>query len=284
MKVLVTGKNGQLGQELRVISKYDNDAIWSFYGKKELDITSWDNVEVILLRENPDVVVNCAAYTKVDQAEKEQKEAYSVNVAGTKNLALMTNRIQARYIHISTDFVFDGSKTVPYLEDDATHPLNVYGATKLESEQQVLKYSSDCIILRVSWLYSIFGNNFVKTILRLASENGELKVVMDQVGSPTAACDVAEVIKLIIHSKNLPNGIYHYSNEGVASWYDFACAILEFTNRKADITAIHSEDFPQIAKRPHYTVFNKTKIKSVINLDIPHWRKSLERVLNEIRR
>jgi len=250
----------------------------------ELDITNLDSVRKILTRVKPDIVINCAAYTAVDKAEEEKEKAHAVNGLGTGNLAKICREIKARLIQISTDFVFDGKNNRPYVEEDETNPLGVYGASKLEGENLVRKALKDYIIIRTSWLYGIHGNNFVKTITRLAAERDELGIVFDQAGTPTYTVDLSHAIFNLITAEP---GIYHFSNEGVCSWYDFAFeveALLKKNGRSLNLLnlkPILTQDYPTPAMRPPYSVMNKAKYKRITSESIPHWRNGLVRYFQQ---
>ncbi len=273
--ILVTGANGQLGSEIKYLSPSVNSN-FLFTDIEELDITCPDDVKAFFSSQNIDFVVNCAAYTAVDKAEEEKEQADLINHKAAQNLAKVSKEFKAKLIHISTDFVFDGNSSIPYTETDKTNPLSVYGRTKLAGEKTVLKDGGELIILRTSWLYSSYGNNFVKTMIRLTKERDSLGIVSDQIGTPTYARDLAETILFIINSENFQPGIYHYSNEGTASWYDFAQAIVEMAGIKCHIYPIKTSQYPTPAKRPQYSLLNRAKIKSVYNIDILDWKKSLE--------
>ncbi|GAA4830404.1 dTDP-4-dehydrorhamnose reductase [Algivirga pacifica] len=275
-KILVTGANGQLGQELRELSKQQTDS-FVFVDIDQLDITEQQGVQQLFQEEGFDYCVNCAAYTAVDKAESDQALAEKVNVLGVKVLAETCQQFGAKLIHISTDFVFDGKSFLPYKEEDKTKPISVYGLTKLQGEQQALKANPKTVVLRTSWLYSSFGNNFVKTMLRLGSEREELGIIVDQIGTPTYAGDLAKVVVEIIRQDKELFGVYHFSNEGVASWYDFALAILEGAEVK--VNPIPTVAYPTPAARPHYSVLDKTKIKEAFDIEIPYWRTSLKTCL-----
>ncbi|MCX7953697.1 MAG: dTDP-4-dehydrorhamnose reductase [Bacteroidales bacterium] len=284
--VLVTGANGQLGSELKILSKTNNDLKFIFTDIDELNITDiralknfFNNSEKIHF------LINAAAYTMVDKAEKEKKIASKVNVEGVNNLAKICTNYKIHLIHISSDYVFDGNTNIPYNEESPTNPINYYGQTKLESETEALR-NNDTIIIRTSWLYSEFGNNFVKTILKKAQQTDTINVVIDQIGTPTYALDLAEVIiKIITYSienKTFKRGIYNYSNEGLCSWFDFAYEIINYFNLPCKVIPILSSEYPTPAKRPSYSVLSKNKIKETFKIDIPHWRTSLYRCLEKI--
>ncbi len=275
--ILVTGANGQLGSELRRLGALSpNRYIFTDVG--ELDITDREAVRATAERENTDIIVNCAAYTNVERAEDDEKTARQINAAAVENLALAARERDALLIHISTDYVFGGRGNRPLSEQMPTDPLGVYGRTKLEGEKLLLKTGCRHLIFRTAWLYSEYGSNFLKTMLRLTAEKEHLNVVFDQVGSPTYAGDLALVIFGIIESEKYigREGIYHFTNEGVCSWYDFAVEIARAAgHRSCDIRPCHSEEFPSKVTRPAYSVLDKTKIKSAFNVEIPHWRDSM---------
>ena len=275
-KILVTGANGQLGSELRVLSVNSNHE-FLFTDVAELDITNREAVDNYVSEHGAEIIVNCAAYTNVDKAEDDTEMADNINHLAVKNLAEVSAKYKLILIHISTDYVFDGSKNTPYLETDPTAPLGVYGHTKLDGEKAVTDSGCDYLIIRTSWLYSSFGNNFVKTIRRLTAEKDSLKVVFDQVGTPTYAGDLAQaILKIIDSGKYADNaGIYHFSNEGVCSWYDFAIEIRNLSGNLCDIQPCHSDEFPSKVKRPNFSVLDKTKIKETFGLKIPYWKVSL---------
>ena len=275
-KILITGSNGQLGSEIRKLSEHSPHE-FLFTDVAELDITDCYAVEKLVTETGIVLIVNCAAYTNVDKAEDDAEMADKINHRAVKNLAEVSAKHNLTLIHISTDYVFDGSKNTPYLETDPTAPLGVYGRTKLAGEKAVTDSGCDYLIIRTSWLYSSFGNNFVKTMRRLTAEKDTLKVVFDQVGTPTFAGDLAEAILNIIDSgKYIDNtGVYHYSNEGVCSWFDFAIEIRNQYGNVCDIQPCHSDEFPAKVKRPNFSVLDKTKIKETFGLKIPYWKDAL---------
>ena len=277
MVVLVTGGRGQLGQALQSVAPDYPDLMFHFVGSSEVDITDKSSLSAIFERINPDFCINAAAYTAVDKAESEPEKATHVNVTGAINLAETCLRYNTTLIHISTDFVFDGQKTTPYLESDDTNPTGVYGRTKRDGENGIITVGGKYFIIRTSWLYSQFGANFMKTMLRLASERDTISVVNDQIGTPTHAVDLARAIATIIRNPKAAYGIYHYSNEGAASWYDFARKIFEVNGVNIDVRPIPTTDFPTPAKRPAYSVLDKTKIKQTFQVDVPDWQISLKR-------
>jgi dTDP-4-dehydrorhamnose reductase len=274
-KILVTGAHGQLGMELNFLSSLLETHEFVFVSHADFDITDEVFVTRYIASGNFTEVINCAAYTAVDKAETEREQAYKVNATGAGNLAKACHQYGVKFIHFSTDFVFDGTHSLPYTEDETTAPLSVYGASKLEGEKLVQQHNPDALIIRTSWVYSSFGNNFVKTILRLCRERDSLNVIFDQVGTPTYARDLAAAVISIIKQKQWVPGIYNYSNEGVASWYDFAIAIRDLAGLTTRIAPIETSQYPTPATRPKYSVLNKKKIKATYTLDIPYWRDSL---------
>lgn len=280
LKILVTGAGGQLGQELKSLSKIYSNPNWSFVDSKTLNITNEQQVKDILGAYTPDVIINCAAYTAVDKAESDQNGAFAVNVSGIQNLTAYAG--MALIIHVSTDFVFDGTHFKAYQETNETNPIGIYGKTKLKGEKLLQRVYENHIIIRTSWLYGSYGNNFMKTMLKLADSRSELSVVSDQIGTPTYTGDLAIAIIKIIEHESVHRGIYHFSNEGVASWYDFAHAIFQIVGKEIKLTPIKSESYPTPAKRPHFSVLDKTKIKEAIGMEIPHWRDSLKVALKKL--
>lgn len=282
--ILVTGSNGQLGNELRLVVG-ENDKINKYYftDVDELDITSKKVVYEFIVANNIDIVVNCAAYTNVDKAEDDKERADLINHIGPKNLAEACRDKNGLLIHISTDYVFDGTKNTPYTETDETKPLGVYGETKLRGENAIINSGCDYVIIRTSWLYSSFGHNFLKTMQRLTAEKETLNVVFDQVGTPTYAGDLANVIYTIIQKNNntdIRNQLYHFSNEGVCSWYDFAVAINEASGHNCNIKPCHSSEFPSKVTRPSFSVLDKSKIKNMLGVKILNWRSSMLKLYN----
>jgi len=281
--ILITGSNGQLGSEIQKLSTNYNYNFF-FTTKDTLDITNKNSVKEFVKQNSIDVIINCAAYTAVDKAESEQKEANLVNKKAVKNLAQISKENSIKFIHISTDYVFDGKNFKPYIEYDITNPQGVYGQTKLDGEEAMIKISPlNSIIIRTSWVYSSFGNNFVKTMLKLGKQKNELDVVFDQIGTPTYAVDLAKTILDILPKiQNKKIKIYHYSNEGVVSWYDFAKAIFEISNIDIKINPIQTKDYSTKAIRPNYSVLDKSKIKKKFNITIPYWKDSLKECLELI--
>ncbi|NRB59559.1 MAG: dTDP-4-dehydrorhamnose reductase [Winogradskyella sp.] len=280
--VLVTGAKGQLGQCIQKQSKHLKENIFLFEDYDTLDLTKKDQVKKYFEQHKIDWCVNCAAYTAVDLAEDESNEAFSVNAEAVSILAEQCNKYGTRLIHISTDFVFDGVINEPYTEDALPIPLGVYGESKLKGEQNIIEILKPYFIVRTSWLYSEFGANFMKTMIRLAQERDSLSVVNDQVGTPTYAMDLADVICEIIRQNSEAYGLYHYSNEGSISWYDFAKQIFEYVQSNIILKPIPSSDFKTKAIRPKYSVLDKTKIKENFNVEIPFWKDSLKIALERI--
>ena len=281
MNILITGANGQLGNEMRIVSKGSSDR-YIFTDVDELDITNRDAVMNFCKENDIKVVVNCAAYTNVDKAEDDEATAELINAQAVEYLAEACKANDATLIHISTDYVFGGNEgNTPRTEDEPVNPTGAYGRTKLHGEQAIQKAGCNYLIIRTAWLYSEFGNNFVKTMRRLTSERDKLNVVFDQVGTPTYALDLAEVIMKFIEMRSVC-GIYHFSNEGVISWYDFAKEICELSGNECDIQPCHSDEFPSKVKRPSYSVLDKTKIKNKLNITIPHWKESLKKCIKNL--
>ena len=280
VKILVTGANGQLGSEIRKISGQFPEMEFVFTDVAELDITNQEKVAGFLANFEPGFLINCAAYTAVDKAETDLKTATLLNATAVGILAEQSAKVNCKIIHVSTDYVFNGKGPRPYKEDNSVDPQSAYGKTKLEGEILCSRNNPETMIIRTSWLYSAFGNNFVKTMIRLGNEKNEIGVIADQIGSPTNAADLARAILTIISSDTnrtrlFVPGIYHYSNEGVASWYDFTKAIYEIAKINCFVKPIASEDFPSPVQRPPYSVMDKSKIKFTFGLEIPHWRDSL---------
>lgn len=275
--VLVTGSNGQLGKELQVLAESYPQFRFVFASREDLKLHHYGLVENFFLATKPQYCINCAAYTAVDKAETEADMAMLVNGESVGNLAAVCKKYQTKLIHISTDYVFNGESEIPYKEDDSTGPINLYGVSKLQGEKLCMKENPDAIIVRTAWVYSSFGNNFVKTMMRLMNERNELNVVSDQVGSPTYAADLAKAILSIISSGKWQAGIYHYSNEGKISWYEFATEIKNQVVSKSIVHPILTAEYPTPAKRPKFSLLNKEKIKTVYDIDIPDWKDSLKK-------
>lgn len=282
-KVLVIGAGGQLGQCIKKIVALRNLENVVFPDEKEANILNVADLTLLFEKEKPAYVINCAAYTAVDKAEDEADIAKAVNEIGAKNLAQLCAQHQATLIHISTDFVFEGNEIKLLSENDVAKPISVYGATKLDGELAIAKTLEAHIILRTSWLYSEFANNFVKTMLKLGVERDELTIIADQIGTPTYAIDLANAVFDIIEHPTKHYGVYHFSNEGVTSWYDFAVAIFKLSNTAVNVQPIPTSAYPTKAKRPHFSVMDKTKIKKDYNIHVPYWTDSLANCINEIK-
>jgi len=279
-KILVTGSNGQLGKELKQLESFYPQFDFIFLSREDLPIHHFELLRNFFKGYHPQYLINCAAYTAVDKAELEKELAFQVNAEAVGVLSAVCKEYQTRFIHISTDYVFDGAATTPYKEDSPVNPQSVYGASKLEGERQALQFNPESIIIRTSWVYSEFGKNFVKTMLKLMSEREELNVVSDQVGSPTYAADLADVILRIISSGKWQPGIYHYSNEGVISWFDFATAIKELSGSNCVVKPIPTSQYPTPAKRPAYSVLDKSKIQLNFDIKLKDWKQSLEKCIS----
>ncbi|HTH31087.1 MAG TPA: dTDP-4-dehydrorhamnose reductase [Lacibacter sp.] len=274
--ILVTGSSGQLGKELQQLADDYPQYRFVFASRDDLKLEVFGLVENFFIATKPQYCINCAAYTAVDKAESEEDLAMLVNGEAVGNLAEICKKYQTKFIHISTDYVFEGESETPYKEDDTTGPINTYGRSKLLGEQLCMKENAEAIIIRTAWVYSSFGNNFVKTMMRLMNERNEINVVADQVGSPTYAADLAKAMLNIISSGKWEAGIYHYSNEGRISWHEFALTIKEITGSKAIVHPIETAQYPTPAKRPHYSLLNKAKIKSIYSVKVPEWKESLQ--------
>lgn len=281
-KILVTGANGQLGKELQQLHKNYPAFEFIFLSREDMPIHHFEMVRHYFSIYKPAYLINCAAYTAVDRAESEKDRAFQINGEAVGVLAAVCKENNCHFIHISTDYVFDGKGTKPYKEDDSTNPQSVYGASKLEGEKQAMELNPDTIIIRTSWVYSEYGKNFVKTMLKLMSEKDEINVVNDQTGSPTYAADLAEVVLQIVSSGKWQPGIYHYCNEGIITWFDFAVAIKEQTNSACRVNPIPTSQYPTPAKRPAYSVLDTSKIRSVFGLELKEWKQSLTSCLQHI--
>ena len=277
IKALVTGGNGQLAQSLKDVVNHQDELDVDFQDLPDLDITNTQQLESYFLKNEFDYCINCAAYTAVDLAEEQSDLAYAVNAEGPKKLAEICKKHQVTLIHVSTDFVFDGQKRTPYLETDAPNPLGVYGASKLQGERNIQETIDAYFIIRTSWLYSEHGNNFMKTMLKLSDTREEINVVSDQIGSPTYAGDLAEVLIKIVLSSSISYGIYHYSNGGIVSWYDFAVEIFKQFGKPIEVKSIKTEDYLTAAKRPKYSVLDTIKIEKEFKIHILNWRLSLKK-------
>jgi dTDP-4-dehydrorhamnose reductase len=284
MNILITGANGQLGNEIRLLSKESRKDSYFFTDIAELDITKVPEIEAFVKENKINIIINCAAYTNVDKAEDDAELADLINNKAVENLAIVAKEYGCTLIHISTDYVFSGKGNLPYKEEQTTAPLGVYGKTKLAGEEAILRIGCKCLIIRTAWLYSEFGNNFVKTMIRLTTEKDFLKVVFDQVGSPTYARDLAGLIFSIIEKRQYEEcqGIYHFSNEGVCSWYDFAKEISLMAGTDCNIQPCHSDEFPSRVKRPAFSVLDKTKVQKDFQYTIPYWKDSLKQCINRL--
>lgn len=281
--ILVTGASGQLGSELKELSK-EYPYRFIFASKNELDISDYEALEKFILTNLVDCVINCAAYTAVDKAEKEKELADKINHVAVKNLAMLSDKFGLKLVHISTDYVFDGKNFKPYTEEDTTSPQSIYGKTKLDGERAIIKINPrNSIIIRTSWVYSYYGNNFVKTMLKLGKTKESLNVVYDQVGTPTYAKDLAKaILEIIPKIKNEKVEIYNFSNEGVLSWYDFAKEIMKMSKIDCKIEPIETFEYPTPAQRPHYSLLNKAKIKKEFGINIPYWKDGLDDCLKRL--
>ena len=280
-KILVTGGNGQLGSELKDLAHLYPKETFIFTDRDELDICKHDHVEDFIIKNNIDVIINCAAYTAVDKAEEQVELANAINNLAVQNFARIAKEYNIKLIHISTDYVFDGTNHKPYLETDTPNPQSVYGQTKFDGELAMQQINpANSVIIRTSWVYSKFGNNFVKTMLRLAETKEEISVVADQIGTPTNAKDLAETILNILPKiSNETVEVFHYSNEGVCSWYDFAKTVFEIKGLGIKVNPIESKRYPTRAERPFYSVLNKKKINGIFLIEIPFWKVSLKKCL-----
>ena len=283
LNILVTGANGQLGNEIRLLGATSKNN-YIFTDVTELNITDKAAISAMVKEHRIQVIINCAAYTNVDKAEDDEATADLLNHTAARYLAEAAKEADAVLIHVSTDYVFHGDKNVPYTEDEPTSPLGVYGRTKLAGEQAIQQSGCRYLIFRTAWLYSSFGNNFVKTMRRLTSERDTLNVVFDQVGSPTFAGDLACAIFEVVEKEAYvgTEGIYHYSNEGVCSWYDFAVEISNLSHTRCDIRPCHSDEFPSKVTRPSYSVLDKTKLKKTFGIVVPHWKESLVKCIEQL--
>ena len=294
MRILVTGKNGQVGQSIQnIVNKtsktYLKNHEFIFVGRDELDLSNTASIQAYFKKNKFDVAINCAAYTNVEQAEVDENDASLINHMAVKEIATIAKKKNMKLIHISTDFVFDGNKSQPYIETDTTSPINVYGKTKLAGEYSaisIMKYNA--IIFRSSWIYSEFGNNFVNTIIKNATLKGHLDIISDQFGTPTYANDLAQtIINILAEDKfnmpEMPSEIYHYSNEGECTWFDFAKEIVDILQIDCNLSRITSDDYPQLAKRPNYSVLSKKKISEEFDLNINYWNDSLKRCLKNLK-
>ena len=294
MRILVIGKNGQVGQTIQNLVNKTSDTNYSnydfvFVGRDELDLSNVRNIQAYFKKNKFDVVINCAAYTKVDQAEVNENDASLINHIAVRELATIAKKYNMKLIHISTDFVFDGKKREPYIESDKTSPLNIYGKTKLAGEFDAISIMKfNAVVLRSSWIYSEYGNNFIDTIIKNATLKGQLNIISDQFGTPTYANDLAQIIidilnKYKFNEREMPSEIYHYSNEGECTWFDFAKEIVDILQIDCNLSPITSDDYPQLAKRPKYSVLSKKKISEEFDLNINYWKDSLKSCLQNLK-
>ncbi len=279
MKILITGASGQLGSEFKdQINLFPNNN-YVFVDKEEMPLDDLGKVKVVLEETFPDIIINCGAYTAVDKAESEPELVDLINHQAVAVMAEWSSIKRKKFIHISTDYVFSGLSSTPLREDELTNPINVYGLSKEKGEHAILRAGGDAIIIRTAWVYSTYGSNFVKTMIRLMADRHEISVIDDQIGSPTYARDLANVILTIIHFGEWQSGIYHFSNEGEISWYEFASAIRDIIGSNCVVNTITTEEYPTLARRPKYSLLDKTKIKQVFGVDVPNWLDSLKTML-----
>ena len=280
---IIFGASGQLGQCLKIVADKQNFQGLVFPDEKDANILDPDKLDSLFQQYQPKYIINCAAYTAVDKAEIDIELARKINKDGPDNLAKLCKRYHTTFIQISTDFIFEGNSTQLLTEDNVARPISIYGLTKLEGEEVITAQITQYYILRTSWLYSEYGNNFVKTMLKLGQERKELKIIADQIGTPTYAIDLAELILNIIKAGNNQYGVYHYSNEGVTSWYDFAKGIFDIAQLPVKVFPIRTEEYPTPAARPKFSVMDKSKIKNTFNINIPYWRDSLIICINTLK-
>ncbi|WP_406683477.1 dTDP-4-dehydrorhamnose reductase [Seonamhaeicola sp. MEBiC1930] len=282
--ILITGSNGQLGSELKEFAKSNSAYNFHFFGREALDITNHAAVENFVKEADISIIINCAAHTAVDKAESDIEMATKLNHFAVENFAKIAKDNKVKLIHISTDYVFDGTNHMPYVESDNTNPQGVYGRTKLAGEQAIQRLNpKNSIIIRTSWVYSSFGNNFVKTMIRLANERNELGVIVDQIGTPTYAKNLAQgILEIIPKLENENVEVYHFSNMGACSWYDFAKTIFNLKEIDIKVNAIETSQYPTAAKRPFYSVLNKNKIKDKFQIEIPYWKDALKDCLKKL--
>jgi dTDP-4-dehydrorhamnose reductase len=280
--IVVTGANGQVGQSIKLLSDLYPDVKFSFLTKDDLSISDKSSLNLFFQSQKPTILINCAAYTAVDKAETEQDLALDINSTAVETLAGICKEFNTRFVHISTDYVFDGNASSPYKESDPTNPVNFYGFTKLQGEKLALAVNPDSVIVRTSWVYAPYGKNFVKTMLKLMQDRTELNVVGDQFGSPTYAPDLAEALLKIALSNQIIPGIYHFSNDGIISWFDFATAIAEIAHSSCKVNAITTAQYPTPAKRPSYSGLNKNKIQADYSIQLKPWRDSLQDCIQKL--
>ena len=282
IKILITGRHGQLGSELHDLKESYPQHQMVFVDREEMDLSNPEQIVEVLNTEKPQIIVSAGAYTAVDKAESDQELCDAVNHIAVKTIGAWAAENNAKVIHISTDYVFDGTSETPLKETDAPDPINVYGLTKLHGEQALRASGANYVIIRTAWVYSVYGANFVKTMIRLMSEREEIGVVADQVGTPTYARDLASTIMQVIEAPEFVQGVFHYSNEGKISWHDFAVAIKEIKGFSTKVNAINSDAFPTPAKRPNFSLLDKSKIKETYQVAVPDWKTSLEEMLAKV--
>lgn len=282
MKILITGRNGQLGSELYDLKEAYPHHQMVFVDREEMDLSNPEQIIEVLTVEKPEIIISAGAYTAVDKAESDQELCDAVNHIAVKTIGAWVADNNAKVIHISTDYVFDGTSETPLKETDAPDPINVYGLTKLHGEQALRASGANHVIIRTAWVYSTYGANFVKTMMRLMNEREEIGVVADQIGTPTYARDLAQAIMQIIEAPEFVQGVYHYSNEGKISWHDFAMAVKELNGFSTKVNAIGSNAFPTPAKRPNFSLLDKSKIKEVYQVAVPDWKDSLKEMLAKL--
>jgi len=277
--ILITGSHGQLGNEMQQAATRFPAFRFIYTDVEDLDICDKAALDAFVKANAVNVIVNCAAYTAVDKAEDDVELCYKINAEAVRNIGEVAHQNGLKVVHVSTDYVFDGTNYVPYSEDQAVSPNTVYGKSKLAGEQALMETCEQAVILRTAWLYSSFGNNFVKTMIKLGTERDSLNVIFDQIGTPTYAADLADTILKILSHETFTPGMYHFSDEGVCSWYDFTKTIHRIAGITCDVRPIETKDYPARTPRPHYSVLNKAKIKATYGITIPHWEESLERCM-----
>lgn len=282
--ILITGSHGQLGNEMQQAAKSFPAFNYLYTDIEDLDICDKDALNAFVKANHVNIIINCAAYTNVDKAEDDVELCYKINRDAVRNIGEVATENKLKVVHVSTDYVFDGTNYLPYTENQQVCPATVYGKSKLAGELALLESCDQAVIIRTAWLYSSFGNNFVKTMMRLGTERDSINVVFDQIGSPTYAADLADtILKLVNHESFIPD-IYHFSDEGVCSWYDFTKSIHRIAGITCDVRPIETKDYPARTPRPHYSVLNKAKIKSIYGITIPHWEESLVRCIDILKR
>jgi len=278
--ILVTGSHGQLGNEMQQAANRYPSFQYIYTDVEELDICDKNALQAFVKDNKVNIIVNCAAYTAVDKAEDDVELCYRINRDAVRNIGEVAQENKVKVVHVSTDYVFDGTNHLPYTEDLPVCPATIYGKSKLEGEQALMESGDQVVILRTAWLYSSFGNNFVKTMMKLGTERDALNVIFDQIGTPTYAADLADTILTLLSHETFVPGIYHFSDEGVCSWYDFTKSIHRIAGITCDVRPIETKDYPARTPRPNYSVLNKAKIKSTYGINIPHWEESLEKCIS----